>query len=84
MNGIQLQNDRLIVNNPSQNAKSQHHFTSTKQRRGWIHQLETWIIRNRHRQELLRRPEYLLEDIGLTRDQIITENNTPFWKSGIY
>ena len=83
MSGIRIQNDRLIINNPSLKAKRKRLNKETKLQ-GWLAAIETWLTRNRHRQELLRMPDYLLEDIGLTREQVIKESRTPFWKSGIY
>ncbi len=83
MSGIHIQNDRLIINNPSLKAKRKRDNKEPKQQ-GWLAIIESWLVRSRHRQELLRMPDYLLEDIGLTREEIIKESRTPFWRSGIY
>ncbi len=83
MSGTQIQKDRLIVNNPSINAKRKR-FNKLSKKQGWLAIIETWWIRNRHRDELLRMPDYLLDDIGLTRQEVIRESEIPFWKSGIY
>ncbi|MBU2511193.1 DUF1127 domain-containing protein [bacterium] len=46
--------------------------------------LHDWIIREQHRQYLLDLPDYLLDDIGLTRDQVVDEARKSFWQKGIF
>jgi uncharacterized protein YjiS (DUF1127 family) len=84
MNRIHIQNDRLIVNNPTLNAKEKRTDRNCQKQQGWMATIHTWIIRSRHRQDLLKRPDYLLQDIGLTREEVVKECNSPFWKSGIF
>lgn len=47
---------------------------------GVIKQLQFWIDRSRQRKHLARLDDRMLEDIGLTRDQVLVEINKPFWK----
>ncbi len=43
-----------------------------------------WDRRLEKRRCLVKLPDYLLADIGLTREQAEAEYKTPFWKEGIY
>lgn len=83
MNTISIGNDKLMVNNHQFVAKGQQE-KSIKQKRGFIKTLEFWLLRSKHRRRLLELPDYLLNDIGLTREDVIREANKPFWENGIY
>lgn len=43
-----------------------------------------WIVRTQARKALIKRPDYLLKDMGLTRLEVETEARKPFWEKGIY
>lgn len=43
-----------------------------------------WSGRVQNRVNLLKLPDYLLDDIGLSHEEVIKEIKTPFWKKGIY
>ena len=50
--------------------------------RGWMTMLLGWLERSTQRQalrELAERNDYLLSDIGLTRDQALGEAAKSFW-----
>ena len=50
---------------------------------GWLHTLEFWIDRSRQRRqlgELAELNDYLLKDIGLSREQALREAAKPFWQ----
>lgn len=42
--------------------------------------LETWHERSRQRRELLAMPDYLLKDMGITREDLYREQRKPFWR----
>ena len=44
--------------------------------------VSAWIARHRYRRDLVRQLElgsHLIEDIGLTREQALSEITKPFW-----
>ncbi len=42
--------------------------------------LELWAERRRQRRELLRLPDHVLKDIGISRAEVLNEAEKPFWK----
>jgi len=42
--------------------------------------LELWAERRRQRRELLRLPDHVLKDIGISRAEALNEAEKPFWK----
>lgn len=42
--------------------------------------LETWHERSHQRRELLAMPDYLLKDMGVTREELYEEVRKPFWR----
>lgn len=53
-------------------------------KRGMLYVLNLWIRRQTLRKELAARPDYLLEDIGLSRKQVDEEAQLPFWSPGLF
>lgn len=55
---------------------------SGPKRTGLLDQLILWLERRRQRDALADRidDKRLLEDIGLTRDQVLREVSKPFWR----
>lgn len=49
-----------------------------------VKMVDQWLHRKHQRQRLMDLPDYLLDDIGLTRNQVRREYNRPFWDKGIY
>jgi uncharacterized protein YjiS (DUF1127 family) len=46
--------------------------------------VNAWIARHRYRRDLVRQLElgsHLIEDIGLTREQALSEIRKPFWRA---
>jgi uncharacterized protein YjiS (DUF1127 family) len=46
--------------------------------------VSAWIARHRYRRDLVRQLElgnHLIEDIGLTREQVLSEITKPFWRA---
>ena len=43
-----------------------------------------WLFRHQARKELLKRPDHLLKDMGLTREEVEQEAKKLFWQKGIY
>ena len=43
-------------------------------------QLNLWMSRSRQRKQLAGLDNRMLEDIGLTQEQVLKEINKPFWK----
>jgi uncharacterized protein YjiS (DUF1127 family) len=49
---------------------------------GWLHNLQVWMRRSGQRKalrELAGFNDYLLKDIGLSRNEALQEAATPFW-----
>jgi uncharacterized protein YjiS (DUF1127 family) len=50
---------------------------------GWLRTLELWIDRSRQRKqlgELAELNDYLLKDIGVSREEAMREAEKPFWR----
>ncbi|WP_275185764.1 DUF1127 domain-containing protein [Bradyrhizobium sp. CSA112] len=50
---------------------------------GWLRTLEFWIDRSRQRKqlgELAELNDYLLKDIGVSREEALREAEKPFWR----
>lgn len=47
----------------------------------WQHKLRLMAARSRQRRQLLKVSDSLLNDMGLTRAQVLEEANKPFWKA---
>jgi uncharacterized protein YjiS (DUF1127 family) len=50
---------------------------------GWLHNLQVWMRRSGQRKalrELADLNDYLLKDIGLSRNEALQEAATPFWR----
>ncbi len=78
------QNHNIILNNQACVAKIP--LTGSLNLSGFrpFKLLCDWVAREKHRRHLLKLPDYLLEDIGLTRGQVIEESRRAFWQRGIY
>ena len=50
----------------------------------FIRNLYKWEKRIQNRKKLLEIPGYLLDDIGLSKEEVGKELKTPFWEKGIY
>lgn len=46
--------------------------------------VDKWGYRTGMRAKLVQYPDYLLEDMGLNREQVSKEYELPFWRQGIY
>lgn len=46
--------------------------------------LRSWKKRWEKRQRLIHLADYLIRDMGLTREQVMVEYRRPFWEKGIY
>jgi uncharacterized protein YjiS (DUF1127 family) len=56
---------------------------SSSSLRAWFRTLRLWIGRSRQRRrlgELADLNDYLLRDIGVTRDEALRESAKPFWR----
>jgi uncharacterized protein YjiS (DUF1127 family) len=65
-------------------ATSRHHDGADTVRPGWGTRFLSWYSqcseRSRQRQALAELDDHFLKDIGVTRQQAITEAAKPFWK----
>ena len=61
-------------------AMINHHGNSVFQNRA-LQQLYTWHLRSVQRSELSRWSEYDLHDIGLSRSEVASEIDKPFWRA---
>jgi uncharacterized protein YjiS (DUF1127 family) len=59
-------------------AMINHHGNSVFDRA--LQQLWTWHVRSVQRAELARWSEYDLHDIGLSRSEVASEIDKPFWR----
>ncbi len=50
----------------------------------FIRNLYKWEKRIQNRKKLLEIPGYLLDDIGLSKEELRKELKTPFWEKRIY
>ncbi len=50
----------------------------------FVRNLYKWEKRVENRKKLLRIPAYLLDDIGLSKEELRKELKTPFWEKRIY
>ncbi len=50
----------------------------------FIWNLYKWEKRVQNRKKLLHIPNYLLDDIGLSKEDLRKELKAPFWEKGIY
>ncbi len=50
----------------------------------FIRNLYKWEKRIQNRKKLLEIPDYLLDDIGLSKEELRKELKTPFWEKRIY
>jgi uncharacterized protein YjiS (DUF1127 family) len=58
-------------------------FVSSSSAGGWLRTLELWIDRRRQRKqlgELAELNDYLLKDIGVSREEAMREAEKPFWQ----
>jgi uncharacterized protein YjiS (DUF1127 family) len=71
---------------PRENAEEaaiHHQLASSTRAEEWLHTLFFWIDRGRQRSalgELAELDNYLLKDIGVSRDQALREAAKPFWR----
>ncbi len=56
---------------------NEHHAVS--ERKAWYKQVQLMADRAKQRRELLSLSDHQLNDIGLTRKQVIAEAKKPFW-----
>lgn len=84
MNNMHAKHHEFILNKPSQVAKLQTVLKTDRSEFNLAKQITIWIRRKQHREHLLRLPDYLLRDIGLTRKEVMQESTKPFWKSGLF
>jgi uncharacterized protein YjiS (DUF1127 family) len=58
-------------------------FVSSSSAGGWLRTLGLWIDRSRQRKqlgELAELNDYLLRDIGVSREEAMREAEKPFWR----
>ena len=60
-----------IINNHTLVAKLPINYKTLFGESKMMHSIQRWIKKNNDRKYLLSLPEYLLRDIGLTRQQVI-------------
>jgi len=49
----------------------------------WVRSIETWLIRRQGRQDLNSLDDRLLEDIGVSREDVPGKAAKPFWHAGL-
>jgi uncharacterized protein YjiS (DUF1127 family) len=49
----------------------------------WVHSMETWLIRRQGWQDLNSLDDRLLEDIGVSREDVLGKTAKPFWHPGL-
>lgn len=72
-----------ISSNLSHRAAVRHGSRSYLQE-GLVHLFDVvlnWTDRHRTRGHLYQMPDYMLRDIGVSRAEVETEFNKPFWKA---
>lgn len=84
MQSVQIQNENLIVSDHSSIAKSASFSIKNLLDFNALSVLDKWLTRREHRRHLMQLPDYLLEDIGLTRKDVVEESNKAFWEKGLY
>ena len=84
MKAIHIQDNNLMVANHSVIAKVRNPAKKDNRTVNLLQKVQHWLSRRKHRRHLLELPDHLLKDIGLTRHQVISEYQKPFWKEGIY
>jgi uncharacterized protein YjiS (DUF1127 family) len=58
-------------------------FVSSSSASGWLRTLGLWMDRSRQRKqlgELAELNDYLLKDIGVSREEAMREAEKPFWR----
>jgi uncharacterized protein YjiS (DUF1127 family) len=68
---------------PHENAPGESVARQSDSSSGWLHTLFSWIDRSRQRRalgELADLNNYLLEDIGVSKEQALHESAKPFWQ----
>jgi uncharacterized protein YjiS (DUF1127 family) len=48
---------------------------------GLFNRVQDWSERRRTRNHLYQMPDYILQDIGVSRSEVETEWQKPFWKA---
>ena len=49
----------------------------------WVRSMETWLIRRQGWQDLNSLDDRLLEDIGVSREDVLGKAAKPFWHPGL-
>lgn len=62
------------------NAKTRNHHIIGHDK-AWYQQLNLMAARARQRRQLLNLSDERLDDIGITRAQVLKEASKPFWKA---
>jgi uncharacterized protein YjiS (DUF1127 family) len=80
----QSQFSQLIVNNNAVVAKTSR-FRFPELFFGKLaSRLNDWYFSRKHCDYLLNLPDYLLDDIGIAREQLVKEGSRSFWEKGIF
>jgi uncharacterized protein YjiS (DUF1127 family) len=48
---------------------------------GWIRTLEIWLVRRKGWQDLSQLDDRMLEDVGISREEVLWKAGKPFWRS---
>ncbi len=75
---------KLIVNNSTAVAKRPIIHIPGIQIKKLLVKLNYWRLKRSHRNYLLKLPDYLLDDIGITRQQLMEDTKRPFWEKGLF
>ncbi len=46
----------------------------------WVRSIEIWLIRQQGRQDLSALDDRLLDDIGISREDVLWKAGKPFWR----
>ncbi len=84
MDVMHIQYNDLMVADHSVLAKMRNPAKKDNQSFNFLQMILLCLKRIEHRRHLRELPDYLLEDIGLTKHQVLSEFRKPFWKEGIY
>ncbi len=84
MEAMHVQDNNVMVANHSVIAKVRNPVRKDNHTFNLLQKVQLWLRRKENRRHLIKLPNYLLQDIGLTRLEAISEYNKPFWKEGIY